>query len=234
VHLCSVENCKAPSETSGLCNKHYQRLRRTGTTSPGPLSPELGIKMCIVAGCGRKQRANSLCDMHHQRLRNTGTTGPGPKARGSLEDRFWRKVEKTPECWIWQGKREKNQYGRIQAGGKGSPQIGAHRLSYEIHHGPIPDGHVVMHSCDNPRCVNPDHLSVGLPRDNTADMIAKGRKRVVAPLGTGNGKAVLDEQKVRYIRSQPQTSHAALARELGVATSTVRGVRDGRCWSHVQ
>lgn len=193
------------------------------------------MTICKIDGCEKEVQFQGLCKTHWHRKWRTGTTDPGPKAHGSLEFRFWRKVEKgdPAACWLWQGKIERNGYGRIQQGGKGSPLIGAHRVSYELHHGAIPPGHVVMHSCDNPGCVNPAHLSVGLPVENTADMIGKGRKRTVAPLGTGNGRAVLTEEKVRYIRANPSKSHAALARELGCGITTIRGVRSGRVWSHI-
>lgn len=91
-----------------------------------------------------------------------------------------------------------------------------------------------MHSCDNPSCVNPDHLSLGTHKDNVADMIAKGRRGDPKVVGVDHPKAVLNEHKVRYIRANPSKSHAQLARELGVGANTVRGVRTGRTWSHVK
>lgn len=233
MRTCEVLGCSRAAGKPGLCSMHQQRLKRTGTTDPGPLSPELGTKYCTIEGCGRKRRANGLCAMHNSRLRLTGTTDPGPKAHASLEDRFWRKVKKDDGCWPWVGNKAPNGYGRIQQGGKGSPYLGAHRVSYEMHHGPIPEGYVVMHSCDNPGCVNPAHLMAGTPKENTADMDIKRRRNTVAPLGIDNGKAVLNEGSVRYIRAHPEKSHAQLARELGVGATTIRGVRSGRCWSHV-
>ncbi len=89
-----------------------------------------------------------------------------------------------------------------------------------------------MHKCDNPCCVNPKHLTIGTPKENCHDMIAKGRKRTVAPKGEGNGKSLLDKEKVRYIR-ESKLNHAALGRELGVSPNCIRGVRIGRTWSHI-
>lgn len=91
-----------------------------------------------------------------------------------------------------------------------------------------------MHSCDNPGCVNPAHLSLGRPIDNTNDMIVKGRKRTVAPLGVENGKAILNDELVRYIRTQTTKSLSQLASELGVGKTTIRSVRNKRCWAHVK
>lgn len=91
-----------------------------------------------------------------------------------LAERFWGKVKKGEGCWEWQGSINTTGYGQIYLGA-GRRRSVTHRVSYELAKGPIPDGLVVMHSCDNPRCVNPDHLSVGTHADNAADRDAKGR-----------------------------------------------------------
>lgn len=101
-----------------------------------------------------------------------------------------------------------------------------------MHIGPIPDNLLVMHLCDNPSCVNPDHLMVGTAKENTQDMIAKGRKRVVAPLGERNGKAKLTADLALHIKKSSSTN-AQLARELGLSPNCIRGVRTGRTWKHV-
>jgi hypothetical protein len=87
--------------------------------------------------------------------------------------------------------------------------------------------------CDNPSCVNPYHLLVGTPKENTQDMIRKGRKKTVAPLGESNGKSLLDAEKVRLIRSST-LNNTALGKQLGVSSNCVRGVRTGRTWSHIE
>lgn len=97
----------------------------------------------------------------------------GPKTR-PIEDRFFEKVCFYPgECWEWMGARDGGGYGMLKGLGK------AHRVSWEIHNGPIPDGDgyhgtVVRHKCDNPGCVNPDHLELGTQADNVDDMIERG------------------------------------------------------------
>lgn len=191
------------------------------------------MEKCVIESCDGEVVAKAMCNKHYLRLKRSGSPLDNDRTHASLSERFFRKVEKTQTCWIWTGNLRHNGYGCIQGGGKGSATLSAHRLSYEMHKGPIPDGLVVMHSCDNPACVNPDHLTVGTYKQNTADMIAKGRKRTVAPKGTGNGKAKLNDGLVRYIRTS-QKNAASIARELKLSENCIRGVRSGRTWSHVQ
>lgn len=98
----------------------------------------------------------------------------GPTPTDSVT-RFWRHVEKTDGCWLWVGGRANGGYGRF--GALPDRIVYAHRFSYELHKGPIPDGMFVCHSCDNPSCVRPDHLFAGHNVDNVRDMVAKGRLR---------------------------------------------------------
>ena len=92
----------------------------------------------------------------------------------SLEDRFWQKVEKNEGCWIWTGSKSKLGYGYFQINNKTKY---AHRVSKELRHGSIAEGLVVCHKCDNPSCVNPDHLFIGTMKDNMLDKMKKGRGR---------------------------------------------------------
>lgn len=193
------------------------------------------MKSCSIDGCLDAYYATGLCEKHYKRRQTTGTTDDGPRAPASLETRLWRHTAKAgpDDCWLWTGGGRTGKYGLIQEGGRGSKMVLAHRVSWAIANGkPAPSDMVVMHSCDTPLCVNPAHLSLGTRKDNVDDMIAKGRKRTVAPVGNENGKALLTPELVRYIRSSEKT-HAALARELGVSFNAVRGVRIGRTWSHV-
>jgi hypothetical protein len=88
------------------------------------------------------------------------------------EARFWARVEKGPGCWNWLGRSGVQHYGTVSVNGK---DVGAHRYAWELHNGPVPEGRHILHHCDNPRCVRPDHLYAGTAQDNMRDMYRRGR-----------------------------------------------------------
>jgi hypothetical protein len=189
---------------------------------------------CKEIDCSNNVLASGYCAKHYQRLRRSGVIASGTKPRGTTEERFWRFVEKKSdsECWIWVGHQAGN-YGSFSIGARTLGTVLAHRFSWAMHNNQeIPSGMVIMHSCDNPLCVNPNHLSVGTHMENTHDMLKKGRHTYIAHVGEENGKSVLNAKIVKEIR-ESKMNHAELGRFYGVSTSCIRGVRTGRTWSHI-
>jgi hypothetical protein len=147
-------------------------------------------------------------------------------------DGFWAKVDRgagTDACWTWRGKRNRHGYGVLQAARK---PLRAHRVAYELAHGSIPDGVWVLHHCDNPPCVRPDHLFLGRQAENMADAARKNR----AEYGTRRHSAVLTDDAVRVIRSRYAAggvTQATLAREWHVSQSLINRVILHTKWRHV-
>ena len=110
---------------------------------------------------------------------------------------------------------------------------GAHRYSYEIHHGPIPQGFVVMHTCDNPTCVNPDHLKAGTYKENMADMDRKGRRVKASLKGAECRQSKLSDDLVRWIRAERSLTPTEMGRKLQLDPNTIRAVLQGKTWKHV-
>jgi hypothetical protein len=133
------------------------------------------MKVCKIDGCENKHQAKGLCDKHYRRLLVNGSPHVVQQLRGiSAMERFVAYVQKTSGCWLWTASLTSTGYGQMMVHGKKQK---AHRVSWEIHHGPIPDGMCVCHACHNPRCVKPEHLYLGTQSDNVADMKASGRAR---------------------------------------------------------
>lgn len=149
-----------------------------------------------------------------------------------LEERFWGKVQKTSDCWEWTGNKTRKGYGLFSTLPK--PERGircAHVVSYELAGGLIPDGMLVCHHCDNPRCVRPEHLFLGTPADNSRDMVNKGR----SAKGSRHSQAKLDESKVQEIRRLRGTGmhQKVIAEKFGVARTLVSRIVNRRIWTHI-
>ena len=184
-------------------------------------------RICSIVDCDKPAKARGWCGAHHERWRKYGDPAASA-ARATLMDRFNAKYRVSEDgCWLWQATRDAKGYGHIGVAAAKSRK--AHRVSYELHVGPIPEGMQVCHKCDTPSCVNPGHLFIGTAMENMADRDAKGR----GARGERSGVAVLTDDLASYIRSST-LSERALATELGVHRGTINAVRSGRTWGHVQ
>ena len=154
-----------------------------------------------------------------------------PNTLESLAIDFWERVTKTPDgCLVWKGAKLASGYGLVRIGGKWKL---AHRIAWTLAHGEIPNGAEVLHRCDNPPCVNDDHLFLGTQGDNNRDRSAKGRTRV--PVGVEQNFAKLDDDSVRKIRDMFSKgilkTHIALM--FNVDRGTVDAILKRRTWKHV-
>lgn len=190
--------------------------------------------VCVVEGCDNKDWAKGLCHKHYNRKRKYGTVEGDPaKNHGSAEERFWRRVQKGNEkyCWLFNrgwGASKTARYAHIKDD-SGATRA-AHKFSYELHNGPVPEGLVVRHKCDNPWCVNPAHLELGTHADNIRDMDQRGRR--VSKKGETHHNSKMTAEKVRAIRGSSETD-AALAKRYGVGQPQINRIRNGRAWKHV-
>ena len=143
----------------------------------------------------------------------------------TAHDRFVKKTKATPSgCIEFAGSKDRDGYGRFWDGAK---VVGAHRYEFERIHGPIPDGYVVMHSCDNPSCCNVNHLMLGTQKENIADRDRKGRR--IAPAGDKHMSSKLTSEKVREIRGSTMTCKE-LAAMHGISWRYVSDLRRGLYW----
>lgn len=154
--------------------------------------------------------------------------------RRPVEERFWPKVEKggPDECWEWKAYCSTTTgYGQLAQSRKDGPTT-AHRVSWVIHNGAIPDGLYVLHKCDNRTCVNPNHLFLGTAADNSHDMMRKGRHNT--PRGEACGSSKLTKVKVAMIRSLGNSHKKThLAHLFQVSRATIQHVIAGKTWKEV-
>lgn len=152
-------------------------------------------------------------------------------------DRFWSKADTSGSCWMWTGGRDKDGYGRFAVsvgrfdGRQRQKHMRAHRLAYVLSKGAIPTGKLVLHSCDQPGCVNPDHLRVGTQKQNRADAVARGR----VPSGMLHHSAKLSRSDVIEIRKRRANGEKLqeLADSFGITFGHVSAICKRQSWRHV-
>ena len=145
-----------------------------------------------------------------------------------IRTKFWVKVRKTRTCWLWTAYVNGDGYGKYRSTNY------AHRWAWVEYNGSIPNGLWVLHSCDNPRCVNPSHLFLGTPLDNAKDRDDKGRNN--APKGIAHGMSKLSEKQVIEIRTRAETKEElqrTIAKDYGVGQYVVSQILLRKRWRHL-
>lgn len=192
------------------------------------------IMKCYVDDCERDSVSKGLCDKHYRRMLKRGSPydiGSKKVDEGDEIERFHKKYvkDKNTGCWNWIAGTRPNARGKLYGrhhmdNGKG---IGAHRFSFMIHNGEIPNGKYVCHRCDNPLCVNPEHLFIGTHVDNMRDMVEKGRSYK----GSGEKKGVskLTNYQAAEIMQATGTNRD-IAKQYGVSVSVVGRIKRGETY----
>ena len=145
--------------------------------------------------------------------------------RKPIEDAFWERVVKGPGCWDWSGLFGADGYPLLSWNAK---NWRANRLSIQFSGRQLKDGELACHTCDNPRCVNPDHLFVGTPMDNMTDARRKGRM----PVGEKTGAAKLRDADALAIKTSRENKDILAAR-YGITRASVQNIISGRTWRHL-
>jgi len=149
----------------------------------------------------------------------------------SIEEKLKKYVIDDRNCWNWIGSKDRDGYGVF--GHHRNKQLRAHRASYGLYVGEIPNGMMVCHFCDNPSCINPKHLFVGTAKDNTQDMIRKQRRPVLS--GEVHPNAKLKEHQVHEIKQlrKQNVLLTNIANQYGISFQTVSSIAKGKTWKHI-
>ena len=227
LHL-TCHQCKEPFSVQLMGNTNRRFCSRDCYWASMRTSP---IVLCTQCGCPTIS--------HPSKPRKTCPQCSRPFATFSVEEQFWHLVQKSDGCWLWQGHREPFGYGIIyekRDSIRNGKRWKAHRLSWTIHYGDIPERVHVLHKCDNPPCVRPDHLFLGTQQDNMTDMCQKGRHKCNFPKGFDHYHSKLTEEQIRYIRTSDISKRGTivrLARECNVSHVTIRNVLNRKVYSFI-
>lgn len=227
MNTCVVDECGRSTRYKLYCDMHQQRMSRHGTTD----APAKRTRShCKVEGCPSLAVAHCYCNKHLKRWRSYGDPlvryQGGTVARPVSERFFDHFTPAADGCWEWQSTISVYGYGVISDKvGTRWVQHKAHRLSYEIHKGPIPEGLQICHTCDNRKCVNPDHLYAGTVQDNGRDKRVRNRIK-----GHRHPQAKLNpEQVVRILAlyAEGGRTQAQIGQMFGVGQSQVSKIIRG-------
>lgn len=189
--------------------------------------PKRIYSTCTMKGCSQPHYGRGFCMMHWKRWRRWGD--PLISKRGQRlstpEERFWAKVKKTDGCWLWIAHCYRGGHGAFRPSRR-IPMTSAHRFSWVLHFGPIPDHLMVLHDCGTHACVRPDHLYLGTQKQNMRDRDRHGRTQA-GPTAVRAKLTMGQATEIRRRYATTEESMATLAAEYGVGCTTVRNVVRG-------
>lgn len=190
------------------------------------------MAICCIKDCNKPMLAKGMCAMHYKRVSLYGdpTKTLVKQLHGAtLQERFDAYTQKGDGCWLWIGSMDYNGYGRLNVGNK--PML-AHRLSWTLHCHEITSNQHVLHRCDTPQCVKPDHLFLGDQAANNADMMAKGRFHPGTTRGADHKGSKLTAEQVLEIRASEGASEG-IGESYGISGRQVRDIRNRKSWRHL-
>lgn len=194
-------------------------------------------KICCIKECDKPTVAMGMCVNHWRMNKKHGSpvaARPLSAANRGVpaEERFWKQVRKTEGCWLWMASKDQDGYGIFNGVCGGVSCTRAHRFSYVLGTGEIPGkGLVIRHTCDNPSCVNPEHLVLGTSKENSQDMISRGR-HLAGSARQREKIAKLTKDQVKYILEGKETG-VELAQKFGVSKAHISAIRCRRTWKDI-
>lgn len=197
------------------------------------MAPPKRNRKCSIEGCEKPHVSHDFCATHRKRFKLYGDPlfTKQKQIHGATVAERWNAYvgERGAGCWEWAGHRDPNGYGRLNISGK---PVLAHRISWELHRRPITPAEHILHRCDNPPCVRPEHLFKGDQALNMADKMAKKRHRYGTTQGEKNPISKVNEGQVREIRASSEKP-GGLAIRFGLSRRTIRDIQTRKSWKHI-
>jgi len=225
--FCSISDCNNRHYAKTFCRRHYL------WKDPFALKVTFSNPICLIETCELKTISKGYCNKHYRLFIRYGDPlylHPRFGKGSTSEEKFWSKVKLTADderCWEWQGCVNEKGYGKIQRNNK---RYYAHRFAWLLVKGIEPQM-FLLHSCDNPICVNPKHLREGTQKDNINDCIERGRK----PVGDKCSYAKLTNKQVKKIKQMLRDGipQPRIAVEIGITDKRVSAINTGKAWKSV-
>ena len=223
---CSVNQCERKHNSKGFCELHYYRFKKYGD----PLKTSI-IKVCKIDRCDKKHAGHGFCSKH---LNAYNKKNAIPIDNEIMKSFLYSKITvniKT-NCHEWILGKNRG-YGCFK---KNGIVYAAHRVSYEVHNNVIPDGMFVCHHCDNPKCINPEHLFLGTNQDNMIDMRKKGRGNTNwIKSGEEQYASKLKDEDIKTIRKMINDGVflKVIAKKFNVCLMTISNIKRNKIWRHV-